>query len=72
MSLPWTCEKCGTRHDTPEESQRCARTERHATIIAWIAVITLLVGIVGVEALWNQYVYGDWRCVFAHCRKVVP
>jgi hypothetical protein len=70
--LSWTCEKCGTNHETPEQRQKCARDERRGNIIMALIIITILVGIIGIEVLWNQYVYGDWKCAFAHCRKVVP
>ena len=69
---PWTCRKCNTEHDTPEQRERRARNERRTSIVAWVIILTLLGGFAGVAALWNQYIYGDWKCAFAHCRKVVP
>lgn len=38
---------------------------------AAICALLLLVAIglcVGVSMVWNERLYGDWRCAFAQCR----
>ncbi len=34
---------------------------------AALATILLLVVI---AAIWNNYVYGDWTCMFSHCVRI--
>lgn len=34
----------------------------------WVVLVLLTLGMVGVAIAWNEYIYGDWRCVLAQCR----
>jgi hypothetical protein len=37
-------------------------------ITAVLLVVALLVTI---GMIWNQYTYGDWKCLFTECRRVI-
>lgn len=69
--MSWTCSKCATRHDTAEERQACKRAERVVGAIAWGFLLALVVVVTGVSVAWHAYAYGDWKCAFMECRKVV-
>lgn len=70
--MSYTCEHCGTRHETPEQIFECNREQ--VRIKRWTIGLLGAIGILilVIELGWNQYVYSDWRCAFADCRKVVP
>ena len=58
-------------HPTEEEYERCAASDRSGRRWAIVALVVLAVLVLGGMAAWNEYVYGDWTCAFAHCRKVI-
>jgi hypothetical protein len=69
--MSWTCEKCGTTHDSAAQREDCAKAQRKLTM--WAIGIMLAIGVsISVPVfLWNQYAYGDWKCAVMHCVKVV-
>ncbi len=68
--MRWTCEKCATRHETKDEIEACRRRERQPTLLA-IAALALLFALAFIaKAVWAAYVYDDWTCAFAECRKI--
>jgi hypothetical protein len=68
--MSWTCEKCGSMHDTDAKRLACERAQRKITF--WALGIMLAIGtaISAPMFLWNQYAYGDWKCALMHCVKV--
>lgn len=70
MSLPWVCTHCATRHDTTEQRLKCERDRRSTTILAVSVLVGIAVVVLAAMIAWNIYVYGDWTCAFAECRKV--
>ena len=58
------------KHETTEEYERCRKAERSGRVWAGVALVVLALLLLGADAAWNQWVYGDWRCAWAHCRKV--
>lgn len=69
--MRWICEHCLTRHETAEQQQRCNRARRSAKRLTIIVLAAIIVAILGGALVWNQYAYGDWKCTFMHCRKIV-
>ncbi len=70
--LPWNCSHCGTRHVNPVDTDRCSRDRRRTTRVALAILVMVVALFFGVQVAWSAYVYGDWKCAFAECRKVVP
>lgn len=67
----WNCTHCGQVHHEIADWEACAKRERSAKRLALAIVVSLAVIILAVMIAWNVYVYGDWTCVFAECRKVI-
>ena len=38
--------------------------------IATILYIILIVGVLALSPVYNQWAYGDWTCMFKHCVQV--
>lgn len=53
-----------------EERQREWAAESKARRWAIFVGVVLMLVLVSGDLAWNQYVYGDWRCAWAQCRKV--
>jgi hypothetical protein len=69
--MSWTCEKCGTAHDTDAQREDCKKAQRVVTFWALSILLGLVIVIAVPVFLWNQYCYGDWKCAVMHCVKVV-
>lgn len=48
------------------EIEQERRAGRWARIVIAIVALLLLAG----GLAWDQYAYGDWKCLFMECRKV--
>lgn len=70
MMLPWTCQHCGSRHETDAQEHRCKREQRRLTWITASILVSIGFIVLTIALVWNQYMYDDWRCAFAHCVKV--
>jgi len=68
--MTWTCEKCGKRHDVIENVEACRREQRKIKLIVLVMFVGVILIMLGADVAWNSYVYGDWTCAFAKCRKV--
>jgi hypothetical protein len=71
-TVSWTCNKCATKHDTDEERKACRRAERALGWLSFGMLLAIVVLLAGVSLAWHSYAYGDWKCAFMECRKVVP
>jgi len=69
--LPWTCSDCATRHDTLEQVAKCVLDRRRLNRLVLICSVIVIVVVLGLALAWNAYAYGDWKCLFIECRKVV-
>jgi hypothetical protein len=62
------CKQChGTRWRYPDDKLTIG--ERLIVVAIVITVIGLIAAAV---AILNYAIYGDWTCMFANCRKIVP
>jgi hypothetical protein len=68
--MSWTCAKCATDHETAEQRIQCKREQRILGVIATVILVTILAIVIAVDLAWSAYVYGDWKCALAECRKV--
>ena len=57
-------------HDNMVEYEECLERERSTS--RWAMALLIVIGLLVIagDVAWNQWVYGDWRCAWAHCRKV--
>ncbi len=58
------------RHETAEERIQCKREQRTLGVIATLILLSIFAIVIVVDLAWSAYVYGDWKCAFAECRKV--
>lgn len=70
--MSWTCSWCATRHETEEQRRACKRAERDVTTFAIAILAIAVILFAAAEIAWAVYVYGDWTCAVADCRKVFP
>ena len=68
--MTWTCTKCGTLHETPEQRKACARAERKTNAMAAFIILGLVALFFVLYAGFAQIMYGDWKCAFVHCVSV--
>lgn len=69
--MSWTCSRCATDHGTPELRRACRRAERRLALLAVMFVIAVGISVIGVRVALSAYAYGDWKCAFIECRKLV-
>ena len=69
--MTWTCSKCATRHETEDERRACRRAGRALAAITVGILVALAVVSLGAKIAWSSDAYGDWKCAFMECRKVV-
>lgn len=43
----------------------------HTTALMVLMLALLVIGFALIAAALNEWVYGDWRCAFAECRRIV-
>ena len=68
--MTMTCSRCATKHETADELIQCKREQRILGVIATVILLSIFTIVVVVDIAWSAYVYGDWKCAFAECRKV--
>jgi hypothetical protein len=61
-----TCRRCGQFGCNENHSSRGER------VLTALGVFLVLALVFGAGALYGHWAYGDWKCGFSECRRVLP
>jgi hypothetical protein len=67
----FVCGHCGQYHVDDESAEACRKAQRATNRLMLLIATMIIVGVFGISATISQLVYGDWRCTFMQCRKII-